>query len=51
MSAPASPINPTPLAPNLNGLAVYRRLTAYLKDDWRLLLLGLVQVCNVYQYT
>lgn len=42
MSAPASPINPTPLAPNPNGLAVYRRLTAYLKEDWRMLLLGLI---------
>jgi subfamily B ATP-binding cassette protein MsbA len=42
MSAPNSPINLAPKTPNLNGLAVYKRLTAYLKDDWRMLLLGLI---------
>ena len=37
--------NPTTLKTTLppgHGLAVYRRLTAYLKQDWRMLLLGLL---------
>lgn len=40
MSATPPTNNPAPHGPVTNGLAVYRRLAAYLKKDWRMLILG-----------